>query len=324
MHHEVEQADTGVEITAGQFHRWGALERVCECLIFEFGEGLLAKQDLGRTFCRCETVIAVHDSGRFSSEGTVGGASSGVLLGLGFEFGDLVEIEKAVDLEEPTHIGVRDIEEPLVIGIRAGLVGRQPHCGSGGLRELPAVGTLDQRPGEAEHLGVVKSPGEVDAGGDVAPLIGAAALQAASVGLVEVGEVVGLEYLIRELGEGDALLSLFESASHRFPVDHLVDGEVFAYVAQYIDKPEIAEPVVVIDHQSGVIVGHIDDPAQLILEALEIRNDGIFVEQLALIVAPRRIADATGAAAGDRDGPMSRPLQPCHRHHADEVADVER
>ena len=76
-----------------------------------------------------------------------------------------------------------------------------------GLAELGAVGLGDQRRGERVHRPGAAAADEVDAGGDVAPLVGAAELQRAAVPLVQLEEVVRLQQLVAELGEADAASS---------------------------------------------------------------------------------------------------------------------
>ena len=78
---------------------------------------------------------------------------------------------------------------------------------------------------------------QVDAGGDVAPLVAAADLQRAAVPAVEVQEVVRLQQHVAELGEGDASLAV---GAMRARTDSLAsiwfDAEVLADVAQEVDE----------------------------------------------------------------------------------------
>ena len=76
-----------------------------------------------------------------------------------------------------------------------------------GLAELGAVALQQQRPGEAVRRLAGRLADQVDAGGDVAPLVGAAHLQLDAVRGVEVPEVVGLQQHVAELGVRDAGLA---------------------------------------------------------------------------------------------------------------------
>lgn len=84
------------------------------------------------------------------------------------------------------------------------------------LSKLVARGGGEERSGDAEcdggrvgcggGAGRVETGDELEAGEDVAPLVGAADLDGARAVLVEVVEVVRLQQLVRELGEREALV----------------------------------------------------------------------------------------------------------------------
>ena len=90
---------------------------------------------------------------------------------------------------------------------------------------------------------------QLDARGDVAPLVAAAHLQLAALGPIEVPEVVGLDEHVAELGEADPGL---HPAPHRLLLQHVAEGEVLAGVAQEIDQAEVPEPVGVVAQPGGV------------------------------------------------------------------------
>ena len=69
----------------------------------------------------------------------------------------------------------------------------EPHRARAGLAELRPVGLGDQRVRHRERLHAEPAADQVDAGDDVAPLIGRAGLQLDLVVLVEVAEVVRLQ-----------------------------------------------------------------------------------------------------------------------------------
>src|SRR5436309_2752250 len=89
----------------------------------------------------------------------------------------------------------------------------------------PPNSAREERPGEAVHLFAADTADQLDAGGDVPPLVAAADLQAAPEGLEEVEEVVSLQQHVTELGEGDSLLPCFETGLDRLLGHHGVDGE---------------------------------------------------------------------------------------------------
>ena len=74
------------------------------------------------------------------------------------------------------------------------------------------------------------TPDELGTSDDVAPLVAGAGLQFHSMRLIEVSEVVGLQQHVAELGVRDAVLAL-DTAAHRVFRHHLIDREVFPYIA---------------------------------------------------------------------------------------------
>ena len=76
---------------------------------------------------------------------------------------------------------------------------------------------------------------EVDAGGDVAPLVAAADLQFAVVVAAQHVEVERLQQHVAELGVADADFAVFHAGADAFLGDHLVDGKMFSDVAQEIE-----------------------------------------------------------------------------------------
>ena len=72
-------------------------------------------------------------------------------------------------------------------------------------------------------------------------------LHAAAVAPVQLVEVVRLQQHVRELGVRDPGLARFEALLDRVALDHLVDREVLADVAQEVEQPHAAQPVQVVD-----------------------------------------------------------------------------
>ncbi|MNE74712.1 hypothetical protein D3C80_1708080 [compost metagenome] len=92
----------------------------------------------------------------------------------------------------------------------------------------------------------MQTTGQVDTGGDVTPLIGAADLQRHAVQFIQTGKVITLQQVVREFGKGDALIVAVQTLFDRFLVDHLIDGEVLADVTQEGQHIHVAKPVIVI------------------------------------------------------------------------------
>ena len=69
---------------------------------------------------------------------------------------------------------------------------------------------------------------QINAGGDVAPLIAAADLQLALSCLAEVKKIEGLEQHVAEFGVADSGFAIFHSGPDAFLSDHHVHGKMFS------------------------------------------------------------------------------------------------
>src|SRR5271165_4847483 len=84
-------------------------------------------------------------------------------------------------LQVANHVSIVDSDPELVEFVDTGSGGIQPDCARDRFAELRAVGVGDEWQGQAVDAAAQFSAGEVDPGGDVAPLIAAADLQPAIV-----------------------------------------------------------------------------------------------------------------------------------------------
>ena len=92
--------------------------------------------------------------------------------------------------------------------------------------------------GQRVELRRAHAAAEIDAVDDVAPLVGAAHLQAAAVAPVELDEIVGLQDHVVEFEERQRLLAL-EPQLDRIHRQHAVDREMPADIAQELDVVEL-------------------------------------------------------------------------------------
>ena len=109
--------------------------------------------------------------------------------------------------EHPQQLGddrVLDVEPELEEGVRRGQGRVEPDGAGLGLAELRAVGPGHQRRRQRVDAAAVGTADELDAGDDVAPLVGPTGLQRAAVVAVELQVVVRLQQLVAELGVGDS------------------------------------------------------------------------------------------------------------------------
>jgi hypothetical protein len=164
-----------------------------------------------------------------------------------------------------------------------------------------------------------------DPGHDVAVLVAPGDLERAVGGAAQVEEVVGLENHVAELGVADPLLAGMEALPHRVLLDHHVDGEVLADVAQHVDETKPVQPVQVVDQHRRVGPGLVEveqaleDPALAGHVGLHL----LAVHEHPLGVPPGGVTDEAGASAHDHDGLVAGPLPVHEQFYGDQVADVQ-
>jgi hypothetical protein len=162
---------------------------------------------------------------------------------------------------------------------------------------------------------------QVGTRGDVAPLVAAAHLQLAALGLEQVPEVVRLDQHVAELGVRDPL---GHPARHRLLLQHAPHPEVPSRVAQELHQREPSEPVGVVPEPGGVGTLEREKPLQLAHQRPGVSVDLVERHDRALGALAAGVTHHAGPTAHQRDGDMSLPLQPGHPHHGDKVADVQR
>ena len=165
----------------------------------------------------------------------------------GFQPDDLVLLQVGEETHEAADIGVFRVAPELPVFVRALAVRVEPDSAVGRLAHLAARSRRDQVSGQAEGLAAFHLVYEVDAADDIAPLVRAAELDAAAMALEQFEEVIGLHQQVVELEEGVGLLG-GEAPGDRVLLDHRVDGEVDADLAQQLDVAELVQPVRVVDH----------------------------------------------------------------------------
>ena len=165
---------------------------------------------------------------------------------------------------------------------------------------------------------------ELGAGGDIAPLVGAADLELAVVGLAEVAKIVGLKELVTELGVADTALA-FHAGLDRVLGKHDVEGEKFSDVAQEIEEAERGGPISVIHEAGGVAGGvEIQEAGELAANGGDVMGELRGREEIAFGGFTGGIADHAGGTAGEGDGVVAGELEAAQEELRHEVADVER
>ena len=192
-----------------------------------------------------------------------------------------------------------------------------------GPAELLAGSIGDNRAGEHVDVHTAHLVDQVQAGGEVAPLVGAAEFQRAVVFVKQVEEVVALQHLVAELGEGDAFLRV-QAAGDRVLGEHMVPRrKLRADVTQEVDDGHRGGPIVVGHETYGVRAFGVQNAADLILQAIGPAGHHV-LRVKRTFAGLARVADESGGATDQSDRMMARKLQVTHVDELHEVADMQR
>ncbi len=171
---------------------------------------------------------------------------------------------------------------------------------------------------------LVQTTGQVDTGGDVTPLVGAADLQLDAMHTVQAGEVVALQQVIGEFGEGDADIVAIQALLNRFLVNHLVNGEVLTDVAQEGQHIHAAKPVVVIGGDGAVSPTiEIQERCDLVADLLDPTLYRLFRIQLTLARLETRVADQPCRPADQRHRLMPGQLEALQTQQGNQMAQMQ-
>ena len=194
--------------------------------------GYAAEQLAGCTLGLFSFLGTVHHAGQLVSQDFLG-----LVQLLAFpvvHLIDLLQRQEGQHADALEYISIADIAPVLVELERAGLVGVKPDGVALGLAELLALSVGDDRTGEHIHIHATYLVDQVKAGREVAPLVGSTKLQHAMVFVEQVQEVVALQHLVAELGEGNAIFGIQSTGNGVFG-EHGAQTEVLADVTQEVD-----------------------------------------------------------------------------------------
>ena len=188
-------------------------------------------------------------------------------------------------------------------------------------REQQRVRQSVRRVGAPPSSRLGRPADQLQAGRDVAPLVGAAHLQLDAHGPVQVLEVRRLEEHVAELGERQAAL---EPDLDGVLGEHVRDREVLADVAQEVEQAERPEPVEVVDHQRAARRRRRSRGIARAAPRSTPRSPERLARQQVPLAGPaRRITDHPGPATDQRDRPAAVPLQADQPEDRHEMADVQ-
>ena len=245
---------------------------------------------------------------------------------VGEDFFDEFAVVGGVDFHEVFDGGVGLVEPELVEVKNRGEVaaavvgGGEPDGVAFALAEFATGhGVDDERGGPVVGAGVFEALDEVDAGGAVPCLVGAAEFEGDAAVAVEVEEIVALHQGVGKFGVGDAAGAFADAILDELAVEELRHAVSFADGAEEIDIFNIFEPVVVVDEvdfgaentlklsfQAGLVVFNFFKGLQVAF--------GVFL----------RIADLAGGATGEDGGFVAMAHETSAHHHGGEVADGHR
>ena len=140
-------------------------------------------------------------------------------------------------------------------------------------------------------------------------------------------KVEALHQLIGKLGKGKPFPGIAaQTLLYRILGHHVVYRNVLAYIANEIQKGNALHPVVVVHHFGpvGQRTAEIEKTTQLLFDALLIVPQGGLIEQIALGIFHRRVANHPGSPTYQHNGLVTGYLKMLQHHHAHQVSDVQR
>ena len=156
----------------------------------------------------------------------------------------------------------------------------------------------------------MQATGQIDTRSNVAPLVRTANLQRNTVQFVQAGKVITLQQVVRKLGKRDPLIVTVQTLLHRFFVDHLVNGEVFADITQESQYIHTAKPVIVVRSNRRVVATvEIEERCNLFADFIHPLLHGVFGIQFTLSGFKARVTNQTGCAAHQCDRFMACLLE---------------
>ena len=266
-------------------------------------------------------LLAMHEARDLPCKGLLRFASARIRLAFLDQTLDLALRQEGEGLQQAFHLRIRAVDPELIELVGAEHRGVKPYRIAFGLAELLALRIGDNRAGEHVHVHAAHLMDQIQPGGEVAPLVGTAKLQRAVVLIEQVQEVVALQHLVAEFGEGDALFGI-ETACDRVFGEHGAQTEVLADIAQKIDDAHLRGPVVVGDETDRIASFGIENAADLLLQTFGPSCHDVLGVQRAF-AGLARIADQTGRAAHQCNGMVACELQVAHVDELYQIADMQ-
>ena len=198
---------------------------------------LVAEENLRSLNSHLIVLCRVYHSGDFLGESLLQWSQAWVAFLLFLKGFNLVLWQIGEDLDIFGSVGVAHVKPELVELVGRSTLWVEPHIATLGLAKLTTIGLGNEWAGDGIGFATVDATDELGACSDVAPLVATAHLQAASLVLIEVEEVIALEQLVAELGERHTVVGIGGKALlDAVLCHHVVDGDVLANVANEVQE----------------------------------------------------------------------------------------
>ena len=164
---------------------------------------------------------------------------------------------------------------------------------------------------------------QVHPGDDIAPLVAAAHLRAATGILVEPEEVIGLQRHVDEFGERDAIFTA-DPGFHGIFREHVVDREMLAGIAHELEQAERFQPIEIVAQLRAVRLHlKVEVLGQLDADVGDVCFQHLAGEQLPFARLAAGVTDEAGAAPHEGDWGVAGALQAGQPEDRHEVPNVQ-
>ena len=241
-----------------------------------------------------------------------------------FKRSDFFERQIGEETQEPPDIAVIRIA-PILPEIEIGQrFFVEPNRACRCLAHLCAACRGDERRGQSEKLCAIHPAAKFNPVDDIAPLIRAAHLQAATMVPRQHHEIIGLKDHIVEFKEGERLFA-FQPQLDRIKCQHTVDGEVRADRAEQIDIAELTKPIMIVDHDGvrrAITKGQ--EAFKNGANGGDVGGDGIIIQHPARFILARWVTNPRRSATHHNNRLAACLLKAAEHHDRHQAADVER
>ena len=151
-------------------------------------------------------------------------------------------------------------------------------------------------------------------------MIAATNLQGAVVLTLQLHEVISLQQHVGKFGVGNTVG--FQATLDGVAIQHGVEGEVLAHIAQEINDRHVHGPVCVVNHGRRIFAVEVNELTQLLLNSFEVAVD-LFLGEHGALAHITWIANKAGCTTCESQGLMPCFLEATQHNHGDQVASMQ-